>query len=127
MNLTYLMWVYIWLNAVSQVTAKKILFKYKIEHNATSGTRTMRLCQTPYAALLCFSLKKCSTENGQIASFPKRLLLKPRLKQSTDASAHHEIVSNRWDNVLQVDFLRGKSGDSDKQMVYTSEYWKKKN
>ncbi len=32
------MWVYIWLNAVSQVIAKKILFKYKMEHNATSGS-----------------------------------------------------------------------------------------
>ncbi len=116
------MWVYIWLNAVSQVIAKKILFKYKMEHNATSGSRTVSLCQTPYPAVLCFSLKKYSTENGQIAPFPKRLLQKPRLKQSTDVCAHHALVSNRWDNVVQVDFLRGKSGDSDKQMVYSPEW-----
>lgn len=104
MNLTYLMWVYIWLNVVSQVIAKKILFNYKTERNVTSGTHTMKLCQTPCAAVICFSLKKkYSTENGQIVPFPRRLPQKTRVKQSTNASAHHVMVSNRWDNVLQVE------------------------
>lgn len=92
----------------TSVTAKKIVFKDIMWHNAAPGTHSVRQCQTPPSKVeLYFSLQSTLVWMGRCVACPVRLWLIPRSGQSTEESSHIKTVPSSLSE-SECSFHRGK-------------------
>lgn len=92
-NLKPLMRACVQLDSDTSATARKIVFKDIMWHNAASGTHTVRQCQTPPSKVeLYFSLQSTLAWTGKCVACPVRLQLISRSGQSTEYSSHVKTV-----------------------------------
>lgn len=92
-NLKPLKGACIQLDSDTLVTARKIVFKDIMWHNAASGTHAGRQCQTtPSKVELYFSLQSTLAWMDRCVACPVRLWLIPRSGQSTEESSHIKTV-----------------------------------